>query len=582
MPGQDDEPPPHIPSPDEITRRLSEFLKSNFGDAVTFSSSVMPGFGPGAPKPADEPPATDTPEAEPGDHPIFEFDYHPREIKRHLDRFVIRQDEAKKVLSIAVCDHYNHAKFLRRLEETDPGAARQVEFAKQNVIVAGPTGVGKTYLIKHIADLIGVPFVKADATKFSETGYVGADVDDLVRELVRKADGDVELAEYGIIYIDEVDKIATASNFGGRDVSGRGVQTTLLKLMEETEVTLRNPFDIQSQMQAMFEMTRGKAPTKDSVNTRHILFIVSGAFSGLDKIVNRRLRQGAIGFGAESREIVDETELLTRASTQDFIEFGFEAEFIGRLPVRVVCQPLEAGDLFEIMKNSEGSLIRQYEREFEAFGIRAEFDDDALRRIAELAAAEKTGARGLMTVGEKLLRDFKFELPGTAVTELKIDGALIDDPAASLEKYRAAAAASPGDAKTVADLGAFRRQFFDEHGVQLAFDPEAVVAIGRLAEQRRQSALAVCQDLFRDYQFGLRLIQKNTGQKSFTLPKAAIDDPDRHLSGLVVASYSEFSKESSTSARPPETEPRAIDRDADLPPEPRGEGPDDPPAGSFA
>ncbi len=211
------------------------------------------------------------------------FDLIPRQIKEHLDRFVIRQDEAKKALAIAVCDHYHHARYRLRLAGTDPEAAKRVEFAKQNVIIVGPTGVGKTYLVKHIADLIGVPFVKADATKFSETGYVGGDVDDLVRELVRRADGDVELAQYGIIYLDEIDKIATASNVSGRDVSGRGVQTTLLKLMEETEVPVRNPQDMQSQMQAMFEMSRTGKSTRETINTRHILFIVSGAFSGLEK-----------------------------------------------------------------------------------------------------------------------------------------------------------------------------------------------------------------------------------------------------------------------------------------------------------
>ncbi len=580
----------NLPTPDEITRKLSDFMKANFGDAVSFTSNVMPGFGPQPGAPDEGGDGEDAVAEEKRDRSIFDFDYHPRDIKAHLDRYVIRQEEAKKVLSIAVCDHYNHAKYLRRLSKTDPEKARQIEFAKQNVIVVGPTGVGKTYLVKHIADLIGVPFVKADATKFSETGYVGADVDDLVRELVRKADGDVELAEYGIIYIDEVDKIATQGSMIGRDVSGRGVQTTLLKLMEETEVNLRNPNDIQSQMQAMFDMSKGgKAAARDTINTRHILFIVSGAFSGLDKIVNRRARQGAIGFAGESREVPEEGELLGHAETQDFIEYGFEAEFIGRLPVRVVCEQLEARDLFEIMKGSEGSLIRQYEREFEAFGIKVDFHDDALEKIAELAAHEKTGARGLMTVCERLLRNFKFELPGSAVGELIVDGRLVDDPDASLARLRESGA-TVGDAKLVGEINAFRRQFAEQHGVRLVFEPDAVAAISEKCQARGVNGRQLCDEVFRDFQFGVKLIQKNTGQDSFTLTRAAVDDPDRYLSNLVVASYA--GRDSGSPAEPENPGDRAADTPpqgpamtedpSDRPPTPSERNPDERDGGGFA
>ncbi|MCL4104684.1 UNVERIFIED_CONTAM: hypothetical protein GTU68_004638 [Idotea baltica] len=541
MHNSDDDGPkkPNNPSPDEAFKKISDFLQSNFkGQDVDFSfndpfSSFTDGDDKGSAENHDI-------KSEPDNSDIFDFSYLPRDIKAHLDRYVIKQDEAKKALSIAVCDHYNHAKYLRRLAESDSGKADKIEFAKQNVIVLGPTGVGKTYLVKHIAELIGVPFVKADATKFSETGYVGADVDDLVRELVRKADGNVDLAEYGIVYIDEIDKIATSGEAIGRDVSGRGVQTTLLKLME----------DIQSQMQAMFEMQKGGGSNRDTINTRHILFIVSGAFSGLEKIIEKRVRQGAIGFGADTVPTPDTEKLALEAETQDFIDFGFEAEFIGRLPVRVVCEHLEAADLCEIMKNSEGSLIRQYEREFESYGIHANFEDSALDEIAELAAKEKTGARALMTVCERLLRDFKFELPGTAVSELKIDGELIRDPGTTLASYREEAGTIE-NSKIVSELSTFRRKFFETHGVKLKFEPDAVAAISELQEQRNMSALNLCDQLFHDYQFGLKLIQKNTNQDTFSLSKEAVEDPDKFLSGLVVASYN---KDDDESAAVPESE----------------------------
>ena len=219
MSEKENEPP--VPSPEEISKKLTDFLQENFGQSVGFSS--FPDMS--SPEKEEEPPAEQEVKEKVD---IFDFNYLPKDICAHLDRFVIRQEEAKKALSIAVCDHYHHAKYLRRLQEDESQDSSSVEFAKQNVVIVGPTGVGKTYLVKHIAEMIGVPFVKADATKFSETGYVGGDVDDLVRELVQKADGDLDLAEHGIIYIDEIDKLASNGNSMGRDVSGRGVQTALL------------------------------------------------------------------------------------------------------------------------------------------------------------------------------------------------------------------------------------------------------------------------------------------------------------------------------------------------------------------
>src|SRR5712672_3157927 len=340
--------PPQFPSPEELKSKITDFMKQNFGDHVSVATITEP-----EPAVAEE-------DEKPEETERKEFEYHllPRDIKAHLDRFVIKQEEAKKVLAIAVCDHYNHANYLRRLEKEDANRAQEIEYMKQNVILVGPTGVGKTYLIKHIADLIKVPFVKADATKFSETGYVGGDVEDLVRELIHRADGDVNLASYGIVYLDEIDKIAAPAHVVGRDVSGRGVQTNLLKLMEETEVPLRSPTDIQAQLQAAFEYQRKGKVKRETINTKHILFIVSGAFDGMLEIVRRRLRESQIGFGADIAQNYGDAELHRRSETHDFIKFGFEPEFVGRLPVRVVLDKLGTDDLYRILKQSEGSVIR--------------------------------------------------------------------------------------------------------------------------------------------------------------------------------------------------------------------------------
>lgn len=513
---------------DDLPDGLKDFLKKLGGVSIP-----IPGMHPDA-GPAE--PAEDEESNEEILDRIFDFHYTPREIKAHLDRFVIRQDEAKKALAIAVCDHYNHAKYLRGIEKENGKLPQGVEFQKQNVMVVGPTGVGKTYLIKHIAELMGVPFVKADATKFSETGYVGGDVDDLVRDLVTQANGDVELAEYGIIYIDEIDKLASRSSHGGRDVSGRGVQTTLLKLMEETEVSVRNPMDMRGQMQAMMDMQRGGKKQKSTVNTRHILFIVSGAFSGLEKIVEGRTRSARMGFQADLQPSLLDEEVFQQVTTQDFIDYGFEAEFIGRLPVRVICEKLSEGDFVKIMKESEGSLLRQYEREFDAYGITAKFEDSAIQRIAQLAAEENTGARALMTVTERLLRDFKYELPGTDVAELAINSDLINNAEEEVARYRKMARKI--DVKRTAKKAAtFAREFEDEHGVVLSFDSDALSALAELSVDSGQSVLQICRQRFRDFQHGLKLVRKNTGLGEFVLPERAVMEPDAFLSDLVVKSY---------------------------------------------
>jgi ATP-dependent Clp protease ATP-binding subunit ClpX len=324
--------------------------------------------------------------------PQFSFKLQPADIAAHLNRFVIGQREAKKVLSVALCDHFQHVRM------TLEGNAAPY-YQKQNVLLLGPTGVGKTHLIRSAAELIGVPFVKADATKFSETGYVGGDVDDLVRDLVRRAGGDVKKAEHGIIYLDEVDKLATRGESGGRDVSGRGVQTNLLKLMEDGDVPVVSPNDMTGQLQSAMSAMRGAGALQpETINTRHILFIVSGAFSGITEIIRDRLVLARdTEQGARKRKSDGVDALLAQLSTGDLIRFGLEPEFVGRLPVRVACHGLDTDDLFDVLRKSESSLIHQYERAFAAYGIRCEFRDDGLRRLAELAADEQTGARALMT-----------------------------------------------------------------------------------------------------------------------------------------------------------------------------------------
>jgi len=359
----------------------------------------------------------------------FSFNLKPADIARYLNRFVIGQTEAKKVLSVALCDHFQHVRL------TLEGNAAPF-YQKQNVLLLGPTGVGKTHLIRTAAELIGVPFVKADATKFSETGYVGGDVDDLVRDLVRRAGGNVRKAEHGIIYLDEVDKLATREPGAGRDVSGRGVQTNLLKLMEDGDVPLVSPNDVTGQIQAAMSAMRGSgAGQAETISTRHILFIVSGAFSGITEIIQRRLAATRnTERGVRNQPGAGTDALLAKITTPDFISYGLEPEFIGRLPVRVACHGLDTDDLFDVLRKSESSLIHQYERAFAAYGTTCEFRDDGLRRLAELAASEATGARGLMTVCERTFRDFKFKLPSSRVRKFVVTASLVDSPAAELKR----------------------------------------------------------------------------------------------------------------------------------------------------
>ena len=533
MPKKDDDNPM-----EEIQKQLRDLLKNkNLQVAFApFMQSMNSGDSTEEPedsgdskseKPKDEPPPSDALES------IRSFDRKPKEIRDYLDRFVIKQEQAKRVLSVAVCDHYNHVR--RCLNDS---RAQSAEYLKPNVLLLGPTGVGKTYLMRNVAKLIGVPFVKADATKFSETGYVGNDVEDLVRDLVKQANGDVELAQYGIIYVDEIDKIAAEGSRGGRDVSGRGVQINLLKLMEETEVNLHSPQDMMGQMKAFMEMQRGGKPKKPTISTKNILFIVSGAFDQLAESVRKRLDLNRIGFGSSDEKELSESKVnfLNRAETQDFIKYGFEPEFVGRLPVRVACDHLTENDLAEILLSSEGNALEQYRKDFDGYGIKFDIDNSAIREVARQAAEEKTGARGLVTVMEKAFRDFKFELPSTSIRQFSVNEETVRSPAESLASL-IDDNKDMVDENMLDDVDRFVDSFKRDHGYELRFRKAAKVAVVKEATAENRSVLALCEKKFKDFEHGLSIISQRTGKRSFIIEKKVVDDPDKELSRWVVESF---------------------------------------------
>lgn len=529
---------------EELQEKLQEALR---GGNVQFPGS-FPGVQAAQAAPGNAV-AEKNEEAEATLERIRTFNFKPREIRDYLDRFVIQQQEAKKVLSVAICDHYNH---VRQCIEHPKLLER--DYHKQNILLLGPTGVGKTFIMRHISKLIGVPFVKADATKFSETGYVGADVEDLVRDLYKVAGNNAELAQYGIIYIDEIDKIAAASNMaGGKDVSGRGVQINLLKLMEDTDVNLFSPTDMMGQMSAMMEASRGGKPRKRSINTRHILFIVSGAFDKLAESVKKRLESTSIGFG-NTQEIVDReaTEYLHRVETPDLIKYGFEPEFVGRLPVRVACDPLSANDLTEILTSAEDNLLRQYEQDFKGYGIDFTMTSEAIREIARRGHQEKTGARGLMTVFERVFRYFKFELPSAGARSFEVTRETVADPHEALKALLREHSHMRRNVLRE-EIEAFSKRFSELSGLAIHFSDGASDHLIDVAVDRDKTIRAVCEERFKDLEYGLKIVSRNTGQDDFTIERAMAENPDAELSKLVVESFKQ--RDQAAPAAPEENNP---------------------------
>jgi endopeptidase Clp ATP-binding regulatory subunit ClpX len=571
----------------EIQKDLSDYLTKKYGRRIQFA-----GFGP-IPEPAGEKVEEGEKEKQPGLSAIH-FDMKPEELKAYLDQYLVKQDDAKEVLATKVCTHFNRIKTFemhRKYKQQE-----SVGEIKNNIIMIGPTGVGKTFLVKLIARKIGVPFVKGDATKFSETGYVGGDVEDLVRDLVYEAKGNVELAQYGIIYLDEVDKIAASPNLVGPDVSRSGVQRALLKPMEETEVELKVPHDPVSQMEALMEFQKTGKREKKKINTKNILFIMSGAFNGLDEMVKKRLNRQGIGFGAEIRSKDERMQYLKKVKAEDLIEYGFESEFIGRLPVVTVFEHLEVEDLYKILRNPKSPIVLGKKRDFKAYNIHLQFEDEALRRIAENASQERTGARGLVSAVERVLLKFEHTLPSTNIRHLVVTRAMVDDPAGELKKILDHAG-DPRQEEAFQDLLAeeeknleallrekaedwqerYGVRFSDERiqlitrrSVETQSDVDGVVeeiqaihqaarefaekfslrndlevsfteeAIDRLVEKVWEEGLDPADYLgssFQNYEHGLKLIREKTGKREFSISAGGMENPEQFLNGLIQETY---------------------------------------------
>jgi len=568
-----------IPDPKELEKEISRFLAKKFGENVKIVSPMV----------MTREATTDETKEAGNSRKKINFNLKPEELIAYLDQYVVKQDSAKAILSTKICTHFN--RIQRTLESDDP-IGNMVGSIKNNVLMIGPTGVGKTYIIKLIADKIGVPFVKGDATKFSETGYVGGDVEDLVRDLVREADDDIERAQFGIVYIDEIDKIASSRNLIGADVSRTGVQRALLKPMEETDVDLKVPHDPISMIQEIEQFRKTGKRDKRSVNTGNILFIMSGAFTDLAPIIQKRLSKQEIGFGAHIRKSAEQVDILKHVRSEDLLEFGFESEFVGRLPVRSVFEHLTEDDLYQILKNPNNPIILGKKLDFAAYDIEVKFEDQLLRTLAKHAFAENTGARGLVSAVEKALLDFERKLPSAGINKFPATIDIVDNPVAFLktitaeskkqetnqlfdqlkqqeketikeylkenqknlaEKYSLTMTPSRIDivascyAKNTLDIGKVIKKiksyydeikkielyFFKNNDINIVLEEDAIDFIIEKLIESPFELKDVHEKINQDFQYGLKLAREKTNRNRFFLTRQALLDPEAYVSELI-------------------------------------------------
>ncbi len=577
-----------FPNQEELEKELSDYLSRKYGEQVKIIST---GHFPlsKTKKSAKAEKVTKEDKKEP-----FRFNLVPEDLVAYLDEYVVRQDEAKAVLATKICTHFNKIRYMSER----PGLFKaNVGTIKSNVLLIGPTGVGKTFMIKLIAQRLGVPFIKGDATKFSETGYVGGDVEDLVRDLVRQADGDIEKAQNGIIYIDEVDKIAGSQMRFGSDVSRSGVQRALLKPMEETEVELKVPHDPISQIEAMEHFRATGKREKRVINTKNILFIMSGAFTGLEEIIKKRTQQQSMGFEGAIASKDDFAQYLKLAKAEDFIEFGFESEFVGRLPVFAVLEKLSADDFYEILLNPYSSVIVGKKHDFLAYGIKILFEDAACREIAQRAVNEKTGARGLVSVVEKTLLPFEKRLPSTDMKYFVVTVEMVRNSQNSLEALLASKDVQASSADRYNELAQKEQHrlektikctlgdHLESHGVTVTEERLTMMAVqgqeeslapldvcnyfielvvhirlcaGYMAEKceievefseeaidflltqeprTKENINLTCESLFKAFEYGLRLLSQKEPSKKVIITRHGVESPAAFMNEYVEREY---------------------------------------------